>query len=56
MPASRHVRTSSIDSNKQGLLNSHDPQVFLPRMGNVVSIVVGDDCWFDRDELRKKLD
>jgi hypothetical protein len=23
-------------------------------MGIVVSIVVGDACWFDRDQLRKK--
>jgi hypothetical protein len=37
-------------------LQLRDPQVFLPRMGKVVDIIVGDKWWFDRDTLRNKFD
>jgi hypothetical protein len=37
-------------------LELRDPQVFLPRLGKVVDIIVGDAWWFDRDELRGKFD
>lgn len=33
-----------------------DPQIFLPRLGQVVDTIVGDAWWFDRDELRNKFD
>jgi len=36
-------------------LGLRDPQVFLPRLGQVVNAVVGDSWWFDRDALRDKL-
>lgn len=36
-------------------LELRDPQVFLPRMAQVVDILVGNKWWFDRDELRGRL-
>lgn len=36
-------------------LGLRDPQVFLPRLGQVVNAIVGDAWWFDRDALRDKL-
>jgi hypothetical protein len=36
-------------------LGLRDPQVFLPRLGQVVNAIVGDSWWFGRDELRDKL-
>ncbi len=36
-------------------LGLRDPEVFLPRLGQVVSAIVGDSWWFDRDALRRKL-
>jgi len=35
-------------------LELRDPQVFLPRLGQVVDVIVGESWWFDRDELRNK--
>lgn len=32
-----------------------DPEVFLPRMGSILDVIVGDSWWFDRDALREKL-
>ncbi len=37
-------------------LGLRDPQLFLPRLGQVVDIIVGDAWWFDREELRNKFD
>ena len=37
-------------------LQLRDPQIFLPRLGQVIDIIVGDAWWFDRDELRKKFE
>lgn len=37
-------------------LQLRDPQVFLPRLGQVVDAIVEDKWWFDRDELRNKFD
>ena len=37
-------------------LELRDPQIFLPRLGKVVDIIVGDAWWFDRDALRHKFD
>lgn len=55
--AERHSNVhdqQSLDAwmNKLGL---RDPQVFLPRLSQVVNAIVGDSWWFDRDELRDKL-
>lgn len=36
-------------------LELRDPQVFLPRMAQVVDALVGGKWWFDRDELRGRL-
>ena len=36
-------------------LGLRDPQVFLPRLSQVVNTIVGDAWWFDRNELRDKL-
>ncbi len=32
-----------------------DPGKFLPRLGKVLEVLVDDDWWFDRDELRTKI-
>ncbi|MFA6015624.1 MAG: hypothetical protein WC742_11220 [Gallionellaceae bacterium] len=37
-------------------LQLRDPQIFLPRLGKVVDVIVGDTWWFDRDVLRNKFD
>lgn len=37
-------------------LELRNPQIFLPRLGQVVDAIVGDAWWFERDELRKKFD
>ncbi len=55
--AARHSKVrdqQSLDAwmTKLGL---RDPQVFLPRLGQVVNAIVGDSWWFDRDALRDKL-
>jgi hypothetical protein len=36
-------------------LHLRDPGEFLPRMATVIDVLVENDWWFDRDELRKKL-
>jgi hypothetical protein len=36
-------------------LHLREPQEFLPRLATVIDVLVQDDWWFDRDELRKKL-
>ena len=36
-------------------LHLKEPGDFLPRMAAVIDILVQDEWWFDRDELRKKL-
>lgn len=36
-------------------LELRDPQVFLPRLGQVVNTIAGGSWWFDRDVLRDKL-
>ena len=37
-------------------LQLRDPQVLMPRLGQVVDAIVEGKWWFDRDELRKKFD
>lgn len=36
-------------------LELNDPEKFLPRLSQVVNVMVGDNWWFDRDELRARL-
>ncbi len=36
-------------------LELNDPAKFLPRLRNVVDVLVQDDWWFDRDELHQRL-
>jgi hypothetical protein len=36
-------------------LELRDPQVFLPRLAEVIDAIVGDKWWFDRDVLRDRL-
>jgi len=56
--AERHsnVRNQAALDKWMDMLELRDPEIFLPRMGQVVNAIVGDSWWFDRDELRKKLD
>lgn len=32
-----------------------DPAKFLPRLAKVLDVIIGDDWWFERDELRSKI-
>lgn len=36
-------------------LELNDPDIFLPRLGQVIDALVAGDWWYDRDELRSKL-
>jgi len=56
--AERHskVRDQAALDQWMDRLQLRDPQIFLPRLGKVVNIIVGDAWWFDLDELRKKFD
>ena len=36
-------------------LELNDPEIFLPRLSLVVNSIVGENWWFDRDELRSRL-
>lgn len=56
--AERHskVRDQAALDQWMEKLALRDPQIFLPRLGKVVNIIVGDAWWFDRDELRGKFD
>lgn len=57
MVAKRHSNVQDQDALDRWLdrLGLRDPQVFLPRMAQVVDAIVGDKWWFDRDVLRDKL-
>lgn len=57
MVAKRHSNVQDQSALNKWLdkLELRDPQVFLPRMAQVVDAIVGDKWWFDRDELRSKL-
>jgi hypothetical protein len=58
MVAERHsnVRDQTALDAWLDRLELRDPQVFLPRLGQVVDAIVGDTWWFDREELRNKFD
>ena len=55
--AERHSKVQSQQALDRWMdeLGLRDPQVFLPRLGQVVSAIVGDAWWFDRDALRDRL-
>ena len=38
-----------------GRMELNDPSLFLPRLRNVVDVLVQDDWWFDRDVLQSRL-
>ncbi len=58
MVAQRHsnVRDQKALDAWMDKLELRNPQVFLPRLGQVVDIMVGNAWWFERDELRAKFD
>ncbi len=37
------------------MLQLNDPKELLPRLSTMLDVIVGDNWWFDRDELRAKL-
>ncbi|MDP1593620.1 MAG: hypothetical protein Q8L80_05165 [Gallionella sp.] len=55
--AARHsgVRNQQALDAWMDKLSLRDPQVFLPRLSQVVNAIVGDTWWFDRNALRDKL-
>lgn len=55
--AKRHSNVQDQNAMNRWLdrLALRDPQVFLPRMAQVVDAIVGDKWWFDRDVLRDGL-
>ena len=55
--AKRHsnVSTQAELGTWMDKLHLKEPGDFLPRMATVVDVLVEDEWWFDRDELRKKL-
>lgn len=57
MVAKRHSKVEDQGAMNLWLdmLELRDPQVFLPRMAQVVDAIVGDKWWFDRDVLRGEL-
>jgi len=57
MVAKRHsqVQDQIGMDNWLDRLELRDPQIFLPRMAQVVDAIVGDKWWFDRDILRSRL-
>jgi hypothetical protein len=57
MVAKRHSNVQDQAAMDKWLrrLELRDPQVFLPRMAEVVDAIVGDKWWFDRDVLRDRL-
>lgn len=57
MVAKRHsqVEDQGAMSLWLDMMKLRDPQVFLPRMAQIVDDIVGDKWWFDRDALRDRL-
>ncbi|MDO8988395.1 MAG: hypothetical protein Q7U91_02045 [Sideroxyarcus sp.] len=57
MVAKRHSNVQDQAAMDKWLkrLELRDPQVFLPRLAEVVDVLVGDKWWFDRDALRNRL-
>lgn len=55
--ARRHRNIEGAEQIKlwMDVLELNDPDVFLPRLAQVVDAIVGDRWWFDRDALRARL-
>ena len=55
--AKRHSNVSTQTELDAWLekLQLKEPNDFLPRLATVIDVLVQDDWWFDRDELRNKL-
>jgi len=58
MVAARHSNVHDQVALNKWLdrLELRDPQVFLPRLSQVLDVIVGESWWFDRDALRNKFD
>lgn len=53
-------RHSNVDSQElldfwMEKMQLKEPEIFLPKMGQMLDVIVGDRWWIDRDELRSKL-
>ncbi len=57
MVAQRHSNVQDQEGLDRWLnhLQLRDPQIFLPRLAQVVDAIVGDKWWFERDVLRARL-
>jgi len=57
MVAKRHSNVQDQAAMDKWLkrLELREPQVFLPRLAQVIDAIVGDKWWFDRDVLRDRL-
>ncbi|MFH0933944.1 MAG: hypothetical protein V1879_01940 [Pseudomonadota bacterium] len=57
MVAKRHSNVQDQAAMDKWLsrLELREPQVFLPRLAQVIDAIVGNKWWFDRDELRGRL-
>ena len=57
MVAKRHGQVQNQEELDRWLdkLELRDPQVFLPRLSQVVDAIVGGKWWFNRDELRSRM-
>lgn len=57
MVAKRHGQVQNQEELDRWLdkLELRDPQVFLPRLSQVVDALVSGKWWFDRDELRSRM-
>lgn len=55
--AKRHSNVESQGQMDMWLkkLELEDPKAFLPRLAQVIEVLVQDDWWFDRDAVREKL-
>jgi hypothetical protein len=58
MVAKRHSNVQDQTGLDKWLdrLELRDPQIFLPRLGQVIDVIVGDAWWFERDKLRQLFD
>lgn len=57
MVAKRHSNVQDQAAMDRWLkrLELREPQIFLPRLAQVIDAIVGDKWWFDRDVLRDRL-
>ena len=55
--AERHSEVKSQDQMNfwMSKLDLNDPDIYLPRLAQVIDAIVADTWWYDRDELRGKL-